>query len=234
MTASVRSRLDEAGRAGGGRNEAGSALLLMTATLLMIMAGLFLDVLGSSRAPGPERQATARALGRAQEALLARAGAAARTGTLPCPDLDLSGDGLSDAPCRMTGEGLVGWLPWRELGLPPLRDGSGALLWYAVAAGRVASVDGAAPGVLRIRGGTADVEAAAVLIAPGPVLAGQRRARGVEATLVRNGSLEGENGWREQDAGDRLFEAGPVSATFNDRLLAIPARALPGAPRVGG
>jgi hypothetical protein len=45
---------------------------------------------------------------------------------LPCPDA-AGVEGVADASCV----GLTqGWLPWRTLGLPPLRDSSGTCLWY--------------------------------------------------------------------------------------------------------
>jgi len=45
---------------------------------------------------------------------------------LPCADASTT-EGTSAASCP----GLTqGWLPWRTLGLPPLRDSSGTCLWY--------------------------------------------------------------------------------------------------------
>jgi hypothetical protein len=45
---------------------------------------------------------------------------------LPCADAATT-EGVSAASCP----GLTqGWLPWRTLGLPPLRDSSGTCLWY--------------------------------------------------------------------------------------------------------
>jgi hypothetical protein len=45
---------------------------------------------------------------------------------LPCPDAAAT-EGVSASICP----GLTqGWLPWRTLGLPPLRDTSGTCLWY--------------------------------------------------------------------------------------------------------
>jgi hypothetical protein len=45
---------------------------------------------------------------------------------LPCPDAAAT-EGIAASSCP----GLTrGWLPWRTLGLPPLRDSSGTCLWY--------------------------------------------------------------------------------------------------------
>ena len=60
-----------------------------------------------------------------------------RPGDLPCPDLD--GDGETEITHCGKANGTdparprLGWLPWKTLGLPELRDGSGERLWYAVA-----------------------------------------------------------------------------------------------------
>ena len=50
-------------------------------------------------------------------------------GYLPCPDTD--GDGKSDS-CGLKNVSLLGRLPWKTLGIPPLRDETGECLWYAV------------------------------------------------------------------------------------------------------
>jgi hypothetical protein len=50
-------------------------------------------------------------------------------GYLPCPDVD--GDGSAET-CSSRGKTVLGRFPWRTLGLPPLRDGSGECLWYVV------------------------------------------------------------------------------------------------------
>ena len=54
-----------------------------------------------------------------------------RPGELPCPDLN--NDGFADPPCG-TSATRLGRLPWKTLGLPDLRDGTGERLWYAVSA----------------------------------------------------------------------------------------------------
>ncbi|HJW27058.1 MAG TPA: hypothetical protein VJ576_19360 [Rhodocyclaceae bacterium] len=55
-------------------------------------------------------------------------------GFLPCPDTN--NDGVAEASCDDTDVSVIGRLPWRTLGLPPLRDSAGECLWYAVS-GRV-------------------------------------------------------------------------------------------------
>ncbi|NTV09429.1 MAG: hypothetical protein HGA47_01475 [Zoogloea sp.] len=107
---------------------------LVAALLLAIVAAL--GLLARPMELSPARLRTARALhtgqvlARAKEALLARAGSDADTGTLPCPDRDGNGIAalLSGNHCPQD----LGWLPWRTLDLPELRDAAQETLWYAV------------------------------------------------------------------------------------------------------
>lgn len=48
------------------------------------------------------------------------------TDALPCPDAPGT-EGLAAASCPSSSSG---WLPWKTLGLPALRDRSGTCLWY--------------------------------------------------------------------------------------------------------
>jgi hypothetical protein len=74
---------------------------------------------------------TERALAQAKAALIGRAARDdARPGSLPCPDTD--GDGTADLFAGNDCPAYIGFLPWRTLGLPELRDGSGERLWYAL------------------------------------------------------------------------------------------------------
>jgi hypothetical protein len=51
-------------------------------------------------------------------------------GYLPCPDTN--NDGIAEPNCGAMNVSVIGRLPWRTLGLPPLRDSAGECLWYAV------------------------------------------------------------------------------------------------------
>jgi hypothetical protein len=61
-------------------------------------------------------------------------------GYLPCPDSN--GDGDAELSCGNVNETALGFLPWRSLGLAPLRDSSGSCLWYAVSGAYKASPQG--------------------------------------------------------------------------------------------
>jgi hypothetical protein len=103
--------------------------------------------------PGGEHRALALALARDAlrgQALLQRCADPGRPleTLLACPEAG-GPEGLTAANCAGTARG---WLSWRSLGLPPLRDGSGTCLW------------------MELDGLTARV------IAPGPASAAQARA----------------------------------------------------------
>ena len=100
---------------------------------------------------------------------------------LPCPDMD--GDGLEETPCGTSSAG--GWLPWKTLGLPPLRDASVTCLRYFISssykqgAAVVPSIDPALPTgdfTLNNPSQVISADVVAVIAAPGAVLVGQSRS----------------------------------------------------------
>ncbi len=183
----------------------GSALLLIL--LVLGVAGSYL-LLHSLRDLRSEReQITAQALTQAKEALLGFAASYADShagqvnGYLPLPDLGssrnnaiVSAEGIAAANFAGNAIGLsvLGRLPWRTLGLGPLRDGSGECLWYAVS-GSFQDVRQSSPmnwdtpgqfephGYAGTPGGLSPKlpvhqRATAVIFAPGAALDGQLRA----------------------------------------------------------
>lgn len=176
-----------------------------------------------------------------------------RPGTLPCPAPDESGIAVRADDCASwsaAGSGewknRVGWLPWRTLGIPPLRDADGNLLWYAVSDSvrngnlnsggtplvlNSDSVHRAPPDPFAFRPltvqGTAPAQnAVAVVFAPGQALPGQDR---LNAKYSVRSYLEGANNYLDNDAGavsDDVFEMQPRSAVFNDTLVSITAQEL--------
>ncbi len=121
--------------------QSGLALLILLTILLLSSTAVLLTWLNDedySHSNKSQLQ-TARALAQAREALIGFAATYAEThpgqpqGYLPCPDEN--GDGDSPDDCEETGysgHSVIGRFPWRTLGLPPLYDGSGECLWYAV------------------------------------------------------------------------------------------------------
>lgn len=121
------------------QRQRGAALMVMLVILILGAAAMLLNSLNSSTQQLARAKITADALAQAKEALIAYATAvdlsSDRPGNLPCPDLN--NDGMSnDGSCGNTvgskQSRRLGRLPWKTLGLPDLRDGSGERLWYAV------------------------------------------------------------------------------------------------------
>jgi len=116
-------------------SQGGSALLIFALVLISALLGTFLSRLNSATQDTQRDQITGDAMAQAKDALIGFAVTYRDThptevfGYLPCPDTD--NDGISDS-CGATDVSLIGRLPWKTLGLPPLRDGSTECLWYAV------------------------------------------------------------------------------------------------------
>lgn len=124
--------------------QSGVVLLLILLLVLLLSASILLARFNHTDSQLARHQYTAQSLARAKAALLGFAATYAEDpdhkgqpqGYLPCPDFN--GDGSSpysassDTSCGQQGYSMIGRLPWRTLGLPPLRDGDGECLWYAV------------------------------------------------------------------------------------------------------
>ncbi len=172
-----------------------------------------------------ERLATQH-LQRAAEALLARAANDDnRPGSLPCPDLltqssamgNVPGDGKADLLTRNQCPSPLGLLPWATLALPQAHDRQGNSLWYLLAA---ALTDDDSSQPLHASTSTqlqfgAESDIAALILAPGPPRAGQRRP-GFDPAHYLEGDLIDEGGHRR-------YQPHPDS---NDRILAISRQAL--------
>lgn len=126
----------------------GAALMVMLVIMVIGAAVFLVSALNSSALQTKRDKITADALAQAKEALIGYAAAVPidfadclaagnnckRPGDLPCPDTN--NDGVAEPLCgNATGNNpaqRLGRLPWKTLGLPDLRDGSGERLWYAV------------------------------------------------------------------------------------------------------
>jgi len=122
----------------------GMALLIIMLIILLLATSLLLARLNKGDTQLIRQEQTVKALARAKAALIGFAATYADDpdhkgqpqGYLPCPDFNGDGSsanaGSSDASCGDAQKSVIGRLPWRTLGLPPLRDGNGDCLWYAV------------------------------------------------------------------------------------------------------
>jgi type II secretory pathway pseudopilin PulG len=244
------------------RRERGSALLIILALIGIGAAFLLVSALMSN--PQIERdKITAAALAQAKEALIGYAATYGDThlvsgnavyvfGHLPCPDLGTGIEGSEASSCSGKNISALGRLPWKTLGLPPLRDSSGECLWYAVSGSFKSNTkpdllnwdsDGqfqilAEDGVTVMAGSNATnydgTHPVAVIFSAGPILPGQDR------TPAASGVAECGGNYTPSNYLDTLasinnaivsatanaitrFISGKTSDTFNDRLLFITA-----------
>lgn len=112
--------------------EAGSTILLMMTLLVITLSAILLEGWTARHARFSAWLENAKVLGVARDAVVSYAtGRAERGARLPCPDR--AGEGLAEVSC-LSGEGVVvGSVPWRTLGVMPLRTEEGEGVWYAVA-----------------------------------------------------------------------------------------------------
>ena len=122
------------------RNNQSGAILLLMLLVLLVAGASALATFGNSNLQKINRdKKTAQVLIQAKDALLAHAinydyQHPGRVGFLPCPDArsDTNPEGREDTGCGLKGVSILGRFPWRSLSLPPLKDGAGECLWYAV------------------------------------------------------------------------------------------------------
>jgi type II secretory pathway pseudopilin PulG len=180
---------------GPGRQH-GAALMVMLVILVLGSVTIFVSSLNSSTLKIVRDKTTADALAQAKDALIGYAITYGDThsgqvdGYLLCPD-NASGnpEGSAEPNCGNKNVSVIGRLPWKTLGLSPLRDGNGECLWYAISGTyknnpptglmnwdnnglfKILAANGQV-----ITGQTADSQAVAIIFAPGVPLAGQNRA----------------------------------------------------------
>jgi hypothetical protein len=115
------------------RNEGGAALLALMVVLASAAAIAGAWALRRHASPVPRWQVQGRHLALALAAVQGQAflrhclnRSMPSVQLLPCPDAS-GNEGVADALCPGLSQG---WLPWKTLGVPPLRDASGTCLWY--------------------------------------------------------------------------------------------------------
>lgn len=125
----------------GKKNQCGAALMVMLVIMVMGIAAALLGSLSTTAIKNSRQETADAALAQARDALIGYAATYLDShpgnvfGYLPCPDVDNDGTAdtiQSSAQCAGKNIPVVGRLPWKTLGLPPLRDGHGECLWYAV------------------------------------------------------------------------------------------------------
>ena len=126
----------------------GIALLLMVMFIAMVAISYFLSAISSDDIKQYQLDSSNKAMQQAKQALIAYAATygdidsdgdtipdfPGEYGFLPCPDYNAGlSEGLEDnGNCGAQSVSKIGYLPWRTLGLPNLKDESGTCLMYAV------------------------------------------------------------------------------------------------------
>lgn len=123
----------------------GYALLVFVIMLMAATATMGVKIFNRSNSQIARDNITAAALAQAKEALIGFAiiysdtHASQSPGYLPLPDLGSSrnltlqeGNAAANFSGNSKNLTVIGRLPWRTLGLSPLRDGQGECLWYAI------------------------------------------------------------------------------------------------------
>lgn len=169
---------------------------------LLLAAGLVSTwLLGRAQGTHDAASRTAAALATARATLIARAaGDDNRPGSLPCPDLltdnaafpNHPGDGKADMLIGNQCPSYLGRLPWVTLDMPPPYDHDQQIPWYVLAPGLRDdnSAEPINPDTLSGLNLAGEEGIAALIIAPGAPLAGQRRPSHARADYLE-GHLEG-------------------------------------------
>jgi type II secretory pathway pseudopilin PulG len=212
------------------RSQQGAALLILMLALFSVTMAVLLRGLHNRTGQLERQAATTAALMQAKEALIGYAviyPTAAGPGHLPCPDTSppaFTADGSPQPPYGQPntpcGPGAIGRLPQTLPGVAFHADFNSAIdqqFWYAVGDPFLASpntgidntLNATIPAPLNVDG-RGDI--AAVLIAPGPALAGQNRPSTNPADYLDGANSSGPN-----------FSGSPTSSpdTFNDLVVAI-------------
>ena len=166
-----------------------------------------------------------------------------RPGTLPCPDKNYFGSatsGNASGSCSSTGGTSIGRLPWKTLGVEPLRDANGDLLWYAVSDNfrhrglNAKAINSDTKGTLQLYAGNGSTlltpegeELAAIVFSPNAPLSGQDRLNAPDSSSNYLESAGGKN----NAAATGPFIAGPVkdsegNVIVNDLVIGLMAKDL--------
>lgn len=207
-------------------HQRGALLILLVIALGILAVTVFVGMLSSSEIQIDRDKKTAAALAEAKAALIGWSVANKTTpGVLPCPDTN--NDGVAESSCS-TASQQIGRFPWKTLGIPDLRDGSGERLWYVLSAdvrNGLSTNSVIATGQLNVTGTETLSNVVAIIFAPGAAISPSAGAplqqRDTPNQNTVSNYLEGSNA-----DGDTTYVANPASQFFNDNLLAITHKEL--------
>jgi len=227
-------------RQGCGRQH-GAALMVMLVIMIIGAAAILVSALNSSSLQIERNKTTAAALAQARDALIGRAVADITSpGSLPCPDIDDTG--IAQSTVGQPGgncPNYIGRLPWKTLGLPDLRDGSGERLWYALSPNfrdyvSLNPINSDSQGTLTISGTSTASNVIAIVFAPGATLSGQSRSTTQTAACTTLGgstvanNLCATNYLELSNANpstastpNTAYQINAPSSSFNDQMITI-------------
>lgn len=224
-------------------NQSGVALLSFVLLLSLATTAVIITALDVGQWEWRRGEVSYRALNEAKLALLGYAVQNDTTpGTFPCPDTNNDGDTTeSISTCKA----YIGWLPWKKLALPPLIDGAGQCLWYAITpnfretisvASRLSKpINLTSTGSLKIVGSNNVVLAdgvIAVIFAPNRALLAQQRGNTANAGCPGDSDVSAAMNYLDSSGGvnnatgnvsleNYTFKVSSPNVTFNDQLLYI-------------
>jgi type II secretory pathway pseudopilin PulG len=207
------------------RSQRGAILLVMLVIMVIGALALFVSSLSSSTIQISRDKETADALAKAKEALIGYAVTYGDThpnqvnGLLPVPDLGTSRNlypGEGNTAGNFSGNSanlsVIGRLPWLALDVPPLKDGNGECLWYAVSGTfqnaqqtnfvnwdtvsqfDAYTSDGTSSGTISTTGTNYHQRPVAIIFSAGPALPGQDRAASATDTVTScSGNYDARN-----------------------------------------
>ncbi len=235
----------------GKERQRGMALLIFAAIAGVVAIALLIGQLNNANIRLERDKITADALAKAKDALIAYAVGYDLThantvpGFLPCPEIASPGgpgtEGQSTSPCGLQDISVLGKLPWKTLGIVPLRDGDNECLWYAVSGSHknnpatammnwdtLGQFDVVADDGSTTIGTTPHNRAVAIIFAPGSTLPGQDRSAVVNTpncggNYTASNYLDSQGAINNSAVTAGHFIAGNRSGTFNDRFIVITA-----------
>ncbi len=118
----------------------GAVLLLFLLAIIVGFSALFLSVYSNNNTNTFKDVKTYNKLAEAKKAILDYVSTnynrvdIGSYGILPCPDISAATNapGIADNGCLSSHINAIGHLPWRTLGIPPLKDKSDQCFWYVV------------------------------------------------------------------------------------------------------
>ena len=194
----------------GKKKQNGIALLVLVIAIALTLSTYYFSSISVVDIKIDNLEKTRVALKQAKQALINYAithvdgngsGVAGEYGYLPCPDSSAaSTEGNQDPSCGVFFKNRLGYLPWKSLDLPVLKDGAGSCLWYAVSGSykgenieeplknyfkhNTGLINEDTNGLFQVVGGADGI--VAVIFAPGAPLAGQARVVDVNTQCGEN------------------------------------------------